>query len=335
MAQARQYKIDLSQTTVYHVVSTCVRQAWLCGYDAQTNHSYEHRRFRLVARMHYLASGFFIDLLEHNVLSNHYHILLDVAANKAAQASPEEVVRRYYSVSLAQGYKAVEKWYYGKSLTQDEYKQAMQDIEYFRQRLTSISWFMQKLNQPIAKEANAEDDMKGRRFWEGRFYSRGVYSDPQIIKCMIYIALNKLHAQMAAKPEDDQHTALYERLNGNLTDSQTLVEQGMPDFKRDRLALYNLPANALKPFIGHESASDNDGIRCHFQDYCLLVDVSARIKRDDKAGQLDPDAQSILQRLNLTTNRDSPYWLSEIESFDPFKKPKAQQTSTQSSTGSA
>ena len=324
MATPRKHKVDLSDTSVYHVVSTCVRHTWLCGYDAKNNKHYEHRRRRIVARMHYLASGFFIDLLEHNVLSNHYHVLLDIAAKQASKASREEVVERYYSVSLAQGYKAVYKWYYGYQLTQAEYDKAMQDIEFFRERLTSLSWFMQKLNQPIAKEANAEDNMQGSRFWEGRYYSRGVRSSSQMIKCMIYIALNKVHANMISQPELDEHTGLFERLNQQLTDSQTLLEQGLPEFKNNRLAQYNIPVNALQPFLGHESADDERGIPFSFVDYCTLVDSIARIKRDDKSGHLDSNAQSILQRLGLPNPRDSLLLLSEIESFDPLYYTKAQ-----------
>lgn len=324
MATARKYKVNLSETTVYHVVSTCVRHTWLCGYDAQNNKDYEYRRRQIVARMHYLASGFFIDLLEHNVLSNHYHILMKIAIKQALNASREEVVERYYSVSLAQGYTEVYKWYYGYQLSEGEHNKAMQDIEFFRERLTSLSWFMQKLNQPIAKQANAEDGMRGSRFWEGRFYSRGVYSNCQMLKCMIYIVLNKVHANMISKPELDQHTGLFERLNQQLTDSQTLLEQGLPEFKNNRLAQYNIPVNALEPFLGNESAEDERGIPFSFVDYCTLVDSFARIKRDDKSGHLDSNAQSILQRLGLPNPRDSLSLLSEIESFDPLYYTKAQ-----------
>lgn len=314
MAQARYKKIDLSQTTTYHIVSTCVRDAWLCGYDKKNQKSYEHRRLQLVARMHYLASAFFIDLLEHNVLSNHCHLLLDVDVEAAQKASRREVVERYYSVSLAQGYKEVHRWYRGKRLTRKQYNKAVKDIEMFRQRLISISWFMQKLKQPIAKEANREEDMQGCRFWEGRFYSRGIYSDAQMIKCMIYIALNKVRANMVSKPEQDAHTALYERLYRRLTNSKTLIELGLPEFKRDRLAQYNLPVQALKPFLGYEAGEHERGIRFSFQDYCLLVDAMARVKRHDKRGQLDPKTRPILERLGL----DNLDWLSDIEAFDPL-----------------
>lgn len=317
MATARKYKIDLNETTVYHIVSSCVRHAWLCGYDKKRKKSYEHRRIRLIGRMHYLASAFFIDLLEHNILSNHLHLMLDVDVDGAQQACRKDIVERYFSVSLAQGYKEVKKWYNGKRLTKKQYNKALSDIEMFRERLISISWFMQKLKQPFAKEANREENMQGSSFWDGRFYSRGIYSDAEMIMCMIYIALNKLRAKMAKYPENDQHTALYERLYQQLTDSKTLVELGLPEFKRDRLAKYNIPVQALMPFLGYESAHNQRGIRFDFQDYCKLVDMTARIKRDDKRGQLDPEAQSIMERLGLNGNKDDLAWLGEIEACDP------------------
>lgn len=313
MTKPRKYQIDLDRTTIYHIVCTCVRHAWLCGYDTKNNKSYEYRRRRIVARMHTLASIFFIDLLEHNVLSNHYHIIIDVMKKRAQKASRAEVVRRYYAISNAQRYPAAKKWFEGQMLSETEYEQAMRDIEFFRERLCSISWFMQNLNQPIALEANQEEGMQSCSFWDKRYYSQGIYSQHQKLKCMIYVALNTVHAGIDSKPEQAPYSGLFERINHQLTDSQTLYELGMPDFKTNRLDQYNLPVDALQPFIDNQSSDDDRGIEFSFYDYCELVDATARIKREDKSHYLDPKAQSIFQRLNM----DSRYWLDEINYFEP------------------
>ncbi|SEL64210.1 hypothetical protein SAMN05444515_1301, partial [Ectothiorhodospira marina] len=44
MTQPRASQICLEDTPWYHVVSRCVRRAFLCGQDSVTGNNYEHRR---------------------------------------------------------------------------------------------------------------------------------------------------------------------------------------------------------------------------------------------------------------------------------------------------
>jgi len=44
MTIARSRQISLADTPYYHVVSRCVRRAFLCGQDDHSGQSYEHRR---------------------------------------------------------------------------------------------------------------------------------------------------------------------------------------------------------------------------------------------------------------------------------------------------
>ena len=323
MTQARKEQINYDETTTYHIVSKCARHTWLSGYDPDTGRCYEYRRFQLVARVRYFTSAFFIDLLEYDVLHNHYHLILDAMTEQAKRASRREVVERYYAVSNAEGYKEVKRWYYGKPLSQEDYDKAMNDIEFFRERLQCISWLMQKINQPFAVQINAEEGMQRSSFWEGRFYSRGIYNLVQLLVCMVYVALNSFRAGLASKPEASQYTGFYERFNRRLTHSQTLVDYGLPEFKSNRLKRYNIPVKPLKPFTGYESGNDQWGIAFTLEDYSQLIDATARAKHADKQeAQLDANVQPILQRLG----KDKLAWVESVEALDAISYLRSLQT---------
>ena len=57
-----------------------------------------------------------------------------------------------------------------------------------RSRLSSLSWFMKELKEPIARQANVEDGVTGH-FWEGRFKSPRLLDESAVLLCSIYIDL--------------------------------------------------------------------------------------------------------------------------------------------------
>jgi hypothetical protein len=46
--------------------------------------------------------------------------------------------------------------------------------------LQDVSWFMKCLNEPIAREANKEDNCTGH-FWESRFKSQALRSEESLL----------------------------------------------------------------------------------------------------------------------------------------------------------
>jgi hypothetical protein len=73
--------------------------------------------------------------------------------------SEMEVVRRWYSLFkgtyLSQCYEA------GRPLLATQLKVVEKDIEVWRERLSSLSWFMKVVNESIARRANLEDKCTG------------------------------------------------------------------------------------------------------------------------------------------------------------------------------
>ena len=53
-----------------------VRRAFLCGEDAVSGKSYDHRKQWIRERLEFMASIFAIDLLTYTVLSNHLHLVM-------------------------------------------------------------------------------------------------------------------------------------------------------------------------------------------------------------------------------------------------------------------
>ena len=84
MTIARSRQISLQDTPYYHVVSRCVRRAFLCGEDRLTGRSFEHRRQWIEDRIHELAGIFGVAIWGYAVMSNHLHVVVEVIPQVAA-----------------------------------------------------------------------------------------------------------------------------------------------------------------------------------------------------------------------------------------------------------
>jgi hypothetical protein len=117
-----------------------------------------------------------------------------------------------------------------------------------------LSWFMKCLNEPIARQANWEDQCTGH-FWESRFKSHPLDTEEAPPSCMAYVDLNPVRAAMAETPDPSDQPAGTERI-----------------------------CSPLEPLLGFEGVIRNSfqrGILFSFEDYLERVGCTGRISSSE------------------------------------------------------
>ena len=295
MTQSRSSQISLQDTCYYHLISRCVRRAFLCGVDKYTKQSFEHRRQWMVDRIRFLTSVFAIDVAAYAVMSNHYHLVVHVNEDEAKNWTTEEVCQRWHK--LYHLHPLVERLLANESSGKAEQNIAHEIVEKWRNRLMDLSWLMRNLNEHMARKSNKEDNCKGR-FWEGRFKSQALLDRKAILACMAYVDLNPIRAGIASTPVNSQYTSIFDRIHN---------KSSHHDDKE------NLPFK-VKPligFIGNEHKDSSNGIAFSFTDYLTLIDETGKIIRADKKGFIDEAEQPLLQQLGI----DGDDWLYLAQNF--------------------
>ena len=304
MARPRKEQISLSDTPYYHIVSRCVRRTFLCGFDNETQQSYEHRKQWIVDRIRLLSSLFTVDLCSYAVMSNHYHLVVKIDPEQSIHWTDQEVVERWaalYSTPLV-----IQKWLAGSPLSKTEKDTVNSIINIWRKRLCNISWFMKCLNEPIARLANKEDGCTGH-FWESRYKSQALLSENALLACMVYVDLNPIRAGINKTPESSDFTSIQERISPKWSLEEAINDQ----FKETAIQL----ESSIKSLYSFKQISDIDApdkLPITFIDYIELVDWTGRIIREGKRGYIPKNIPPIAQRLKLKTEE----WVNQSTHFE-------------------
>ena len=199
-------------------------------------------------------------------MSNHYHVVVRLNVYEASSWTDEDVIGRWKQIySLPHG------------------DVPACSIATWRARLADLSWFMRCINEPIARCANREDGCKGR-FWEGRFKSQALPDETGLLKCMAYVDLNPIKAEMAITPESSDHTSIKSRIEGN--DGHLLP-------------------------LDSQACDHQPSIPMSYKEYLLLVDWTGRALRSEKRGIIAADQPPTLARLGLEPNG----WIKEMRHY--------------------
>ncbi|MDD2809726.1 transposase [Rhodoferax sp.] len=326
MTRPRSSLVSLADTPWYHVVNRCVRRAFLCGQDSATGQNFDHRRGWIETRIRELASVFTIDVAAYAVMSNHYHVVLRVDADRAQALSDDAVLRRWTQLFsgplLVQRYLSEAR----SQMGQAECDKVAEFAALYRSRLHDLSWFMRVLNESIARQANAEDDCTGR-FWEGRFKSQALLDEQALLAAMAYVDLNPIRAGMAQSLPESLHTSIKARLDEiqgqafepvlapvvtpivtdaappAVTEAAKLAEPNdmhpasvLPSLLAEA-ELATLPEAPLMPF--DVTSRFEQAIPFGLQEYIDLVDTMGHAVHPTKRGAMPAATPPILTRLGM------------------------------------
>ena len=322
MGLPRKSYVNDDEVGVYHCFTRCVRRAFLCGIDPATQRDYSHRKSWIVDRLQLLAGIFAIDVCAYAVMENHNHTILRTRPDIASVWSDREVAIRWLTLFPC---------YYRRKDTveppDDSQISALvgcaERIQKLRKRLSSLSWFMGRLNEYIARAANKEDKVKGR-FWESRFKCVNLLDDAAIAACMVYVDLNPVRAGLAANPEESDFTSIQGRIRAWHREMpvQGSVSGGIMENSNEAAGICSaapesvssgVPTSSAEWLCPIQSGSEGRGIlRMTEAEYFDLVDRSGRMLSTGKRGAIDADLAPILLRIGVQPDA----WLETISSFE-------------------
>ena len=282
MTRPRSEIVDRENGGIYHVGGRCVRRAMLLGEDPESGRDFSHRRGWIVNLALHFAEVFTVHVVEYAVMSNHYHLVVLYRPQDRLELSDEDVARRWLRLFPPRDPQHLEARV--AALLEDPERLAV-----LRDRLGDLSWYMARLNETVARRANAEDDCTGK-FWQGRFASKDLPDERSVWACMAYDALNPVRADIADGVDDADHTGLQARVQEAEAEPERLDQPLAPLAVRDgRVASAPPPAPTLDISL---------------RDYRAHVEWTAGLLRDDTPAVRAPP------RLG-----DATSWLRLVQSF--------------------
>ena len=266
MTQPRSQLAPPGSNGLYHCVQRCVRRAFLCGVDHYTGKSFDHRKAWIEQRIALLAECFAASVHAYAVMSNHLHLVVQMAPGAATRWSDEDVATRWLRllpprVDTDQAF----------DIKRDRLLADPDRMQVIRRRLCDLSWLMRCLAEPIARQANREDCCKGR-FWEGRFKAQRLCDERALLAAMTYVDLNPVRAGTAQGLDDSAHTSVAMRMAQAMTSPPTL-------------------SNRLGPILGVLQPP----LAITTADYLQLLDWTGRQLAPGKRGRITGKSPACLQ----------------------------------------
>jgi hypothetical protein len=248
-------------------------------------------------------------------MSNHYHIVVRIG--DASTLDRDAVIARW--LQLYQGPLIVHRYLEGELLSAAELATVGDIAAVWRKRLGDLSWFMKCLNEPIARQANREDECSGH-FWEARFKSQALHTDQALLACMTYVDLNPIRAGLASTPEASDYTSVQQRIQSILSPEEQMPTPQPPERSQPIIGKGG-GTSTLLHFEEGNGRAEEPRIPVTLREYLALVDWTGRYIKTNKRGFIARQSPQLLDRLGLSPDA----WSVASSHFeDEFRRRYAQ-----------
>ena len=212
MPRPRRYLISDSPVAHYHCVSRVVDRRFVFGER-------ERDVFRMILRQVEAFSG--VKVLTWTILSNHFHVLVEVTAPPPEPLSDDEILARCRALYPRDRMDAIAMEFEGAQRLGGGVLQQLR-AKYLA-RMWDLSEFMKTLKQKFTSWFNRQHDRVGT-LWESRF--KGVLVEGSwacLLKVAAYIDLNAVRAGLVDDPKDYRWSGYAEALAGDRAARRGLV----------------------------------------------------------------------------------------------------------------
>ena len=220
------WKDSLEKRAIYHCVSRVVDRRFVFGDE-------EREHFRMFMRMQENFSG--CRVLSYCVMSNHFHILLEVPPTEALRLDDDGLLKRLRTV-YSEAFVAVVQKELAEARGEENETHVAEIYARFTYRMHDLSEFMKTLLQRFTCWFNRTHERTGT-LWEQRYKSVIVQSGDAARTMAAYIDLNPVRAGMVSDPADYRWSSYGEAIGGRVKDSRLTRSGSMGNGKKARIGL--------------------------------------------------------------------------------------------------
>jgi hypothetical protein len=323
MTKARGDSMDPLEVEIHHVWSRVVQRAMLLGVDPLTLIDYAGRRSTVEQLIKYQADVFAVDVANFSIMGNHLHAILRSRPDIVANWSDEECAFRYKSAwptwldaSEEVGPTYADRVYHRQGIwdrvPSDQAIECLLDDEETMARirifLGSISGFMARVKEPLARLFNKECDVNGS-YWAKRFGNRKLESHEEIIGGNFYVDLNHVRANAALSLEESRCSGIRLRLMAERARQEWIEENTATSLER----IYQDRVNG-------STDVPVDQLNSMFADAWLVpITADAPLDADDQAEIIREEAV-YEERIAREKTSSSPDPMSDSSSYDIWKR---------------
>ena len=210
------WKDSLEKPAIYHCISRVVDRRFVFG-DAEREH------FRMFMRMQENFSG--CRVLSYCIMSNHFHILLEVPPVPENGIADEELLKRLAATNSA-AWVATVAQELAEARAEKSEPWVAEIHARFTYRMHSLSEFMKTLLQRFTRWFNRTHSRSGT-LWEERYKSVIVESGIAARTMAAYIDLNPVRAGMVSDPAKYRWSSYGEAVGGGPKGNGKKSRQGL------------------------------------------------------------------------------------------------------------